>query len=189
MNWLGEHLGGIDGIRTQPIRLEEPFAEMAARVAHEFGTVVLLSGGDLDCARYHVLGIRPWLTLTGGPEETTVVIEGERHVVSRASLDVLETVLDRCRLGIGEYAGPVSAGLFGYLAYDLKDGLESLPRTTIDDLGLPQLYFVAPSVIVVQDKLSGTTTVHAPVRRHRDPGAAIAAIDAFRKTLSLPPPR
>ena len=188
MNWLGEHLGGIDGIRTQPIRLEEPFAEMAARVAHEFGTVVLLSGGDLDCARYHILGIRPWLTLTGGPEETTVVIEGERHVVSRASLDVLETVLDRCRLGIGEYAGPVSAGLFGYLAYDLKDGLESLPRTTIDDLGLPQLYFVAPSVIVVQDKLSGTTTAHAPIRRHRDPGAAIAAIDEFRKTLSLPPP-
>ena len=188
MNWLREHLGGVDGIRTQPVRLEEPFAEMAARFAHESGTVVLLSGGDLDCARYHILGLRPWLTLTGRPEETTVVIDGERHVVSRAPLDVLEAVLDRCRLSAGECAGPVSAGLFGYLAYDLKDGLESLPRTTIDTLGLPQLFFVAPSVIVVHDKLSGTTTVHAPARRHQAPGAAIAAIDAFRRTLSMPPP-
>jgi para-aminobenzoate synthetase component 1 len=188
LSGLPDHLGGVDGIRSRPVRLEEPFAEMAARVAHEPGTVVLLSGGNLDCARYHILGCRPWLTLSGGPEETTVVIEGERHLVSRAPLDVLETVLDRCRLNTGQYPGPVSAGLFGYLAYDLKDGLESLPRTTIDTFGLPHLYLVAPSVIVVQDKINGTTTVHAPVRRHREPGAAIAAIDALRFTLSAPPP-
>jgi para-aminobenzoate synthetase component 1 len=185
---LPDRLCGLDGVRSQPVRLEEPFADMAARVAHEPGTVVMLSGGDLDCARYHILGIRPWLTITGRPEETTVVIDGKSHAVSRAPLDVLETVLDCCRLDTGDCAGPVSAGLFGYLAYDLKDGLESLPRTTIDTLGLPHLYLVAPSVIVVHDKINGTTTVHSPVRRHQDPKAAIAAIDTFRNILAAPSP-
>jgi para-aminobenzoate synthetase component 1 len=188
LNGLRDRLGGIDGVRTEPVCLEEPFADLAARVAHEPGTVVLLSGGDLDCARYHILGLRPWLTLFGRPGETTVDIDGKTHVVSRAPLDVLETVLDRCRLSTGDAAGPVSAGLFGYLAYDLKDGLESLPRTTIDTLGLPLLYLVAPSIIVVHDKINGTTTVHSPIRRHQDPGEAVAAIDAFRKTLGAPPP-
>ena len=128
---------------------------MAARFAHEPGAVVLLSGGDQDCARYHILGLHPWLSLTGRPGETTVVLDGTTHVATQAPLDGLETVLACCRLNGGDTVGPVAAGLFGYLAYDLKDGLEDLPRTTLDDLTLPQLCLFAPSLIVVHDKTSG----------------------------------
>ena len=187
MKRLNDYLRGITGVRTKTLHLQEPFADMAARFAHEPGTVVLLSGGDLDCARYHILGIHPWLTLTGRLGETTVAIDGASHVVPQAPLDVLETVLDRCHLSIEGGAGPVAAGLFGYLAYDLKDGLETLPRTTIDDLGLPHLCLVAPSLIVVQDKTGGTTTIHAPVRQDQDIGAASVAIDAFLHALKSPP--
>ncbi len=187
MRRLNDYLRGISGVRTETLHLEEPFADMAARFTHEPGTVVLLSGGDLDCARYHILGIHPWLRLTGRFGETTVSIDGASHVVPQAPLDVLETVLDRCSLSIEGGAGPVAAGLFGYLAYDLKDGLETLPRTTIDDLGLPHLCLVAPSLIVVQDKTDGTTKVHAPVRQDTDVGAAVAAIDVFRHALKSPP--
>ena len=186
MKRLNDYLSGIPRVRTEPLHLEEPFADMAARFVHEPGTVVLLSGGDLDCSRYHILGIHPWLTLTGGLGETTAVIDGEVHVVPQAPLDVLETVLDRCHLSTGDAPGPVAAGLFGYLAYDLKDGLEILPRTTIDDLGLPHLYLVAPALIVVHDKTSGTTNVHAPVRQSQESGAASAAIDMFLHALKSP---
>ncbi|MDX2455172.1 MAG: aminodeoxychorismate synthase, component I, partial [Desulfosarcina sp.] len=124
MKRLKEFLPGIIGIRSETLHLEESFAEMASRFAQEPGTVVLLSGGDLDCARYHILGVHPWLTLTGRPGETTVVIDGTTHVAQQSPLDSLETVLAHCRLNRGDTAGPVAAGLFGYLAYDLKDGLE-----------------------------------------------------------------
>jgi para-aminobenzoate synthetase component 1 len=83
--------------------------------------------------------------------------------------------------------GPVAAGLFGYLAYDLKDGLEVLPRTTLDDLGLPQLCFFAPSLIVVHDKASGTTEVHAPVRQGQESKAVSAATEGFMHALRSPP--
>jgi para-aminobenzoate synthetase component 1 len=185
---LNKFLYGIDGVRTQALKLEEPFTEMAARFAHEPGTVVLLSGGDLDCARYHILGIRPWLTLTGWLEKTTITINGVTRVVSQAPLDVLEWVLGRCRLRNADaVADPVVAGLFGYLSYDLKDCLESLPRTTIDDLGLPHLCLFAPSLIVVQDKTDGTTTVHVPICQNQDAGASRAAIEAFLDTCSSSP--
>ncbi len=188
MKRLSDDLGSIAGVQTETLRQEEPFVDMAARFAHEPGTVVLLSGGELDCSRYHILGLRPWLTITGRPVETSVVIDGATRVVAQAPLDVLQTVLQGCRLNVGAATGPVAAGLFGYLAYDLKDGLERLPRTTIDDLGLPHLCLVAPSVIVVQDKISGTTNVHATIRRDQPAGAAKAAIDAFRQALTSSPP-
>ncbi|MEA1911913.1 MAG: aminodeoxychorismate synthase component I, partial [Spirochaetota bacterium] len=49
---------------------------------------------------------------------------------------------------------PVSAGLFGYLAYDLKDHIEDISRTTIDDLNLPDLYMISPGLVLVEDKVS-----------------------------------
>lgn len=188
MQQLNDFFGGLDGVRSEPLELEEAFTDMASRFAHEPGTVVLLSGGDLPCARYHILGLYPWLTLTGRPGATTLAIDGATHVVQQAPLDVLETVLERCRLTPGDTAEPVTAGLFGYLAYDLKDSLEVLPRTTIDDLGLPQLCLVAPSLIVVHDKNSRTTRLHAPVRRGQNITEVRAAIDTFRCALTSPLP-
>jgi para-aminobenzoate synthetase component I len=188
MNALLEDLCGIAGVLSRSLDLAEPFAEMAARFAGEPGSVVLLSGGTLDCARYHILGVRPWLTLSGRPGETTVAIDGAGRALPLAPLDVLETVLTRCRLNPGEVAAPVAAGLFGYLAYDLKDELESLPRTTVDDLGLPQLCFFAPSVIVVQDKACNATMIYASIRRGRDRCMAQAAMDGFLQDLNATPP-
>ncbi|MBW1838260.1 MAG: chorismate-binding protein [Deltaproteobacteria bacterium] len=59
---------------------------------------------------------------------------------------------------------PIAAGLFGYLSYDLKDFLEKLPRTSIDNLRLPHIFFVAPSVIVVHDKIDDITRLCIPKR-------------------------
>ncbi|MFO7715479.1 aminodeoxychorismate synthase component I [Desulfosarcina sp.] len=183
---MADLLSGLAGVMREPLDLEEPFVDMAARFAHEPGTVVMLSGGDLDSSRYHILGINPWLTLDGHCGETTLVVDGATQAFQQAPLDVLETVLTHCHLLPGDTMGPVDAGLFGYLAYDLKDDLEVLPRTTIDDLGLPNLCLVAPSLIVVHDKQSRTTQLHAPIRRGQDAKAVHAAIAAFRHALTLP---
>jgi para-aminobenzoate synthetase component 1 len=40
----------------------------------------------------------------------------------------------------------------GYLSYDLKDYIEVLPRTSIDDLNLPVISLFAPSIILIFDK-------------------------------------
>jgi para-aminobenzoate synthetase component 1 len=188
MKRLQEDLRSIVGIVSRPLEIREPFAEMATRFAREAGTVVLLSGGDLDCARYHILGIDPWLTIRGRLGETTVVIDGQCRLLAHAPLAVLDTVLARCRLDPEFVEGPVAAGLFGYLAYDLKDELETLPRTTIDDLDLPSLCLFAPSLIVVRDKARGVTMVHAPIRSEQGKAAAAAAVERFQQDLNKASP-
>ncbi len=81
---------------------------------------------------------------------------------------------------------PLSSGLLGYFAYDLKDCLEELPRTSVDDLGLPLLHLVAPSVIVIHDRISEATTLLA-MRLQGDDAASREDVARFKEALGAPP--
>ena len=174
-----DFLPAVTGVHSRAFQLDGSFETLAARFAHQPGSVVLLSGSDLDCARYHIMALHSWLILRGRHGQTEIVLDGTPHIIDHPPLDVLDAVLARCWLTTDEKWGPVAAGLFGYLAYDLKDSLEVLPRTTLDDLNLPHLYWVAPSLIVVHDKMAGTTVVHAPIREDQGQRLAEAAVDGF----------
>ena len=187
MKAIVDFLPVMTGVRTRVLPGNQPIETLAARFAHEPGTVVLLSGSDLDCARYHIMALRPWLTIRGQQSNTHISVDGTPFILDQPPLDVLDTVLARCRVSVDDDCGPVTAGLFGYLAYDLKDRLEELPRTTIDDLHLPELSLVAPSLIVVHDKSTATTLVHAPVRGDRGAASAEAALAAFMAELKVAP--
>lgn len=157
--------GILEGVDIFPVALNAPFPEVAARFADRPGAVVLLSGGDLDCARYHLLAIDPWLRVNG--RCTGIRIETDVGSLDWPGdpFDGIRRVIDTYRIDGIDPSIPVAAGLFGYLAYDLKDVIETLPRTVMDDLGLPDLCLFAPSVIVVHDKTTGAT--HACVTRRR----------------------
>ena len=64
--------GQITGIHIESISLKESFLDFSARFSSMPGTTVLMSGGDLDCARYHILGAKPWLTLSGINRSMTI---------------------------------------------------------------------------------------------------------------------
>jgi para-aminobenzoate synthetase component I len=169
----------LTGVQVRPFELDEPFIDLAARFAHLPGTVVLLSGGELDCARYHLLGIQPWLTLQSRCGRAVLTVDGQAVPSHRSSFDLLAQLLVSARLPSG--AGPMSAGLMGYLAYDLKDELEALPRTSLDDLGLPHMLLYAPSLLVVHDRLTGRSHAAVPLRRH----SAWDAAEIFERFLAM----
>ncbi len=155
----------VSGVHCEPLARGIDLAALAEPFAQAAGTVLLLSGGDLDCARHHILGVWPWLTLSGRPGETVLTVDHRRTVLADDPLDVLRAVLTQLRLSAAEdRPEPLSAGLLGYLSYDLKDSLERLPRTAVDEFDLPRLLFYAPSVLVVQEKAGGRTRLFAPCR-------------------------
>ena len=186
MSSLAAALPGLVGVKTTTVALQEPVEVLAARFAGEPGSVVLLSGGELDCARYHILAVRPWLTITGWPGKTMLEVDGRSFEESRPPLDILRDVLVRCHLDPQEMPPPVAAGLFGYLAYDLKDDLEALPITSVDDLGLPSLFMAAPSLLLVQDRAASATRVHAMIREGQEPSAVDAGLNTFLRELERP---
>jgi len=176
----------IDRILVEPLDLAGSFVALASRFADEAGTVALLSGGDHDSARWHILGVRPWLSLQErGGMVSARFPDGEVHVACDPFAG-LEAVAARYRLPGDGAEAPLAGGLLGYLAYDLKDALEVLPRTSRDDLRLPRLHMVAPSILVVHDRRDGTTTIRVPVLAGEE--AARRAISDFRRELSSPGP-
>jgi para-aminobenzoate synthetase component 1 len=194
-------LPGVTSVHAERLELDEPFLEVVRRFAHLPGTVALMSGGEHDSARYHILGVYPWLLLSGHRTRTTLAVredggapweslsEGGRRVeLSEDPFSALRRVLRHYRLPAVEAPSALSSGLLGYLAYDLKDCLERLPRTSIDDLGLPLLHLVAPSVIVVQDRVSQATTLFS-TRREGEGARALADVARFKEALGSNAPR
>jgi len=174
------------GILSEPLAIAESFAEFAGRFADETGTVALLSGGGHDSARFHVLGLRPWLTFRERAGKVTGEFGDSAFEVEHDPFDFLQAISARYRRAESDDDLPLRSGLLGYLAYDLKDVLEVLPRTSRDDLLLPRLWMAAPSILVVHDRRDGSTTVHLPVLRGLD--EARSRLAAFRQELTRPAP-
>jgi len=176
----------ISGFHAEPIELKESFMETASRFAPIPGTVALMSGTGLDCARYHILGVKPWLTLTGRDQRLLVKIHDTIHYIAVNPFDALRQILRRFHFcaASSDVEIPIGAGLMGYLAYDLKDCLEKLPRTSVDDLGLPHICLYAPSVILVQDAVSGKSWICAPVFTGAGESTVSDNLEDFRKDLS-----
>ncbi|MGD9016298.1 MAG: aminodeoxychorismate synthase component I, partial [Desulfobacterales bacterium] len=125
--------------------------------------VYLLSGGDHDCARYDILGVKPWLSIRTWGRRVRIEA-GNRAIDAEADpFETLRSLLRHfktvTRLSEGQ---PMSAGLMGYLSYDLKDMIETLPRTSVDRWGLPHLCLFAPSIILVNDHDTGCTWLALP---------------------------
>jgi len=166
MNGLLRHLPEIKSVHSEKIELEQPFEMLAARFAENPGTVLLLSGSTLDCSRYHILGIAPWLELKGKQDEIRLKCLGKEHQLKSDPFLLVETLLNHFK--VTETALdhlPIHSGLLGYFAYDLKDRIEALPRTCMDT-GLPDICLYAPSIILVHDKKKNITTLCIPVLEH-----------------------
>ncbi|MFZ5571537.1 MAG: aminodeoxychorismate synthase component I [Thermodesulfobacteriota bacterium] len=178
----------IRGIHVEPLELTQPLPEIAGHFAAEPGTVLLLSGGDLDCARYHFLAVDPWLQLRGSGRDMTLVTGNRRTEFAADPFETLDFLLSACRLPSPDLALPVGAGLFGYLSYDLKDRLENLPRTSMDAAGLPQICLYAPGILVVQDKLADRSWLCLPKFEGRNEASVQRQIAAFREKICRPLP-
>jgi para-aminobenzoate synthetase component 1 len=186
--------GRVTEIRTREIAGPMALMEWAARLADQEGTVLLMSGGEPESARYDILGFDPWLQLKGRGHQLTLTVDQAAHQLIMDPMDALRAVLThhgrprKDASGTPPAAEPLSSGLMGYLSYDLKDVLEALPRTSLDRWQLPHLCFYAPAIIVVHDRHSGQTLQHDIVRRKDDAPLAPPARDRLAAIADAPPP-
>lgn len=194
MDEIRKIAGKITGVHIEPIDLGESFLDFSARFAAVAGTAVLMSGGDLDCARYHIMGAKPWLTFRGRNRKMTIASADQIVEINSDPFDTLRSIINAFHLndldldpsGLPQ---PFAAGLFGYLSYDLKDVLEKLPRTSVDDLRLPHIYFFAPSIIVIHDKIAGSTRLCIPERNFAGQSSLDDDLNFFKQILAAEPPQ
>ncbi|MCD4741687.1 MAG: aminodeoxychorismate synthase component I [Desulfobacteraceae bacterium] len=161
----------IKFVHKEKIELSSPFLNVAEKFAMDNGTILLLSGGNLDCARYHILAIKPWLELTGkgnnlklAYKNNSIKLQADPFVLVNKLIQYFQlpnTQLPNSQLSDPAPLLPIMAGLFGYFAYDLKNIVENLPQTCIGT-ELPDICLYAPSAILIHDKEKDETTLLIP---------------------------
>jgi anthranilate synthase component 1 len=113
------------------------------------------------------------------------------------TLDALRTLVASCRMDVPAELPRALACLVGYFGYETIGLVERLPRPDKDALGLPDMMFVRPTMILIFDRLADELFLVAPVwpDTTRTPDAIVAdaveRIDAVAAKLAsagLPPP-
>ncbi len=130
-------------------------AELFSAVRQRPYAMLLLSGGDLDCAGYSLMGWDPFLVLRA--KGRRVVVQQGTHTKDYDAnpFDVLAETLGALELPGDTPLAPMAAGALGFLAYDLKNHLERLPATALDDLHLPEMVLAFPQRLIVHDRRAG----------------------------------
>jgi para-aminobenzoate synthetase component 1 len=149
--------GKIVDIKAKPFAPPPGTADLAdlfAAVRHKPYAMLLLSGGDLDCAGYSLMGWDPFLVLRSKGDQ--VHLQGAGDQGRRGNpFTILEDALESLKLPGEAPLPPLTAGCLGFLAYDLKKHLEKLPQTARDDLQLPELVLAFPRRLLVHDRRRG----------------------------------
>jgi anthranilate synthase component 1 len=98
-------------------------------------------------------------------------------------LDSLRALLGESAISMPPSLPPMSAGVFGYLGYDMVRHMEALPEANTDVLGVPDALLMRPTVMVVFDAVRDEITIVTPVRQQ--PGVpSDAALAGARERLT-----
>ncbi len=161
------YLPGIKKIRRKKLRLESSFIDFASHFAEEEGTVLLLSGGDKAESPHSILALSPVMIITCKEGLVTLKsdtfekdIETDPFSFLEYTVSFYEKETDTVVPGTEVFPGPVTAGLFGYLSYDLKNYIENIPRMTVDEPPLPEMFLVLPEVVITGNSGSGQADVY-----------------------------
>jgi len=125
-----------------------------------------VTGGEVR-GRYSIIGMKPDLIWQCHGEKASLNREArydEAAFKDEATdpLTSLRALLAESAIELPEALPPMSAGLFGFLGYDMIRLVEHLPNINPDPIGLPDAVMQRPSVVVVVDGVKGEVTVISP---------------------------
>ncbi len=125
-----------------------------------------VTGGEVR-GRYSIIGMKPDLIWK---------CDGTQSSVNRMArfddkafepqdgdpLDNLRALIGESRIDTPADLPAASAGLFGYLGYDMIRLVEHLPNVNPDTVGLPDAVMIRPSVVAVLDGVKGDVIICSP---------------------------
>ena len=146
-----------------------------------------VTGGEVR-GRYSIIGMKP---------DVIWQCQGQSSRINRAArfdpdafedqpgdpLANLRALIAESRIKLPEDLPAASAGLFGYLGYDMIRLVEHLPDVPPDTLGLPDAVMMRPSVVAVLDGVKGEVIVVAPAWAGSGQSARAAYAQAAERVM------
>ncbi|KAF0674739.1 anthranilate synthase component I [Profundibacterium mesophilum] len=170
------------------------YARLAADLDTPVSLMMKLSGGGRNSfvlesvtggetrGRYSMVGLKPdlvWECRGTSSRVNRAAQLGEERFEECAEppLDALRTLIAQSRIELPDDLPAASAGLFGYLGYDMIRLVEHLPDVNPDPLDLPDALMLRPSIVAVLDGVKGEVTLVSPAWT----GSGLSAGDAYEQ--------
>jgi anthranilate synthase component 1 len=146
-----------------------------------------VTGGEVR-GRYSILGMNPDLIWECRGTQARInraarYDDDAFEDLSAPPLDSLRALLAESRIDLPEDLPAASAGLFGYLGYDMIRLVERLPNMNPDPLGLPDAVLLRPSVVAVLDGVKGDVILVAPAWANSGLSARAAFAQAAERVM------
>ena len=188
--------------RRQIADTETPVAAALKLIEPGRGDFLLESvEGGATRGRHSLIGLAPDLVFRacGDMAEVNRCWTNDRAAFAPAgpTLAALRSLVAECRADVPAELPRALACLVGYFGYETIGLVETLAQPDADPLGLPDMLFVRPTVVLVFDRLTDALYLVAPAwpDSARDPAAIVAQaadrLDATAARLAntpLPPP-
>ncbi|MEO9296375.1 anthranilate synthase component I [Devosia sp. RY10] len=149
--------------------LETPIGTYLKLAAGRKNTFLLESVQDAAVrGRYSIIGTQPDVILkvedgTAAINRTAQIDDTSFVPVSALPLDALRELVADSRIEMPDGLPPQSAGVYGYLGYDMVRYMEVLPRSNPDHLQTPEAVLMRPSLLAIFDTLKDELYLTAPV--------------------------
>ena len=146
--------------------------------------------GGRSRGRYSLLGLAPDLLFRADGISAAINRDWSHDpaafVDAGEPLAALRALVGECRLEVPPELPSALAVLVGYFAYETVGLIERLPRPPANPLGLPDMIFARPTLILVFDRLADTLYFVAPVWPAGDVDRAVERIEAAMAKLAAP---
>jgi anthranilate synthase component I len=128
--------------------------------------------GGAARGRYSMIGLTPdliWKAEDGRAMTCAAPEQSPRAFAASAlpPLESLRALVAESRIEVPDGLPPMSAGVFGYLGYDMVRQMERLPEPKPDRIGVPDALLMRPTVMVVFDTVKDELYLLTPVRPRR----------------------
>jgi anthranilate synthase component I len=148
--------------------------------------------GGRSRGRYSLLGLDPDLMFRANGSEAEInrdwALDREAFVPAGDPIGALRALVAECRLDVPPELPPALAVLVGYFAYETFGLIERLPRPPANPIGLPDMIFARPTLILVFDRLADQLFFVAPVWPGRYVDRAVERIESAMARLNQPLP-
>ena len=162
--------------------LETPVSAYLKLAAGRSGNMFLLESveGGAQRGRYSMIGLDPdviWRSSGEGSQiNRSALTDGQAFVPCPGKpLEALRALLAESKIELPLGLPPMSAGVFGYLGYDMVRQMERLAPAKPDPIGVPEAILIRPTVMVVFDSVRDEMVVVTPVR----PAPGVSARAAY----------
>ena len=127
-----------------------------------------IEGGAIR-GRYSIIGREPdliWKCSRGGKVE--INRDALKHSqkfsqTTRPPLEDFRALLDECRIDDPDQPQPVSAGMFGYLGYDMVRYMEKLTDDKPMGVDVPEAIMIRPTLLAIFDQIENKFTLVTPI--------------------------